>query len=155
MCVTWEVVLWGSDFLHLEQWFSSLAGDWDHKGDDIRNKSRLSGPLHGSGGGPVHFTFCMCFHMWTKVIGSEKWHWSFSLVFHSDNLETKFPNPLDHLFLLSFLRTQTGPLPGILHGSLPHAWEPKEFWNQMLVHVTHGVKSRSNLVLTEIQAKVQ
>ena len=105
--------------------------------------------------GPVHLTFCMCFHMWTKVTGSEKWHWSFSLVFHSDNLGTKFPNPLDHLILLSFWRTQTGPLPSILHGSLPHAWEPKEFWNQMLGHGTHGVRSRSNLVLTEIQAKVQ
>ena len=49
MCVILEVAVLGPYFPHLEngleQWFSSLEGYQDHKENNIRNKSRLPGPL--------------------------------------------------------------------------------------------------------------
>lgn len=76
-----------------------------------------------------------------KVAGSNKcpWHWSHSFLSPSDNpVSSKFQNPWDHLILLSLSRrTQIRLFSSILHGSLPHSWEPPKCWNLQLVHKSH------------------
>ena len=80
---------------------SSGSQAWQGTGTtgDMILETNLDSQVHSTGleWGPVHSTFCMCFHVGTKVTGSEKRHWLFSLVFHSDNLGTclvQVPKPI-------------------------------------------------------------